>query len=393
LRTFINTNTLFPQLKTQIYAQFNALLDTSTQIMQNYYNIKKFNYNKIQDDDDEIIIKLNEVNNSKIIIMGDQHGSFHSFFRLISRLIIEGIMDNNYVLQQNYKIIFLGDIVDRGNFGIEIMYIILRLFVANNNENELKIIINRGNHEEGNIFSKYGFTEEINHKLRNTVTITRKFVNFYKYCSSAIILNPNNMKYWLCHGGFSLDNSINFNSNDNIYLNRLFGNFSQIRWNDFNNKSANGRGRAPDCFSIGTISLIQFLNTYNINFIIRGHQDSDSNAMLLSVKNTEFNPMGAFNTSSNDFFDINVIANKILLEESPNSNLITYSVSTPKSDNEIATINTTLFECGSQLLYPVLTISNNCDIQRYLYNDSYVIIESFTQNGGTIKKITINLIN
>jgi hypothetical protein len=60
---------------------------------------------------------------------------------------------------------------------------------------------------------------------------------------------------------------------------------------------------------------------------------------------------------------------------------------TPKAENEIAIINTSLFECGSQLLYPVLTISNNSDLLRPLYNDSYVIIESVTQNGAGVKKI------
>ena len=388
LGSFVNTNGLFPQLKAQIYSHFDNLFTLSTQIMQNYYNTNGFNHTILQNND-EIIIKLNEATDSKIIIMGDQHGSFHSFFRLLIRLMIEGVIDNNYRLIENYKIIFLGDIVDRGYFSIEIMYIILRLFIANNTEQELKIIINRGNHEVESQFMVNGFGNEIRRKFPNSIAKIRGFVNFFKYCPSATILKHNDMKYWLCHGGFLVNNIINFNSNDNIYLNRAMPyNDSQIRWNDFSNKSGDGAGRANGCFSIGTTSLRQFLNTYNINFIIRGHTDSDSNAMILSdssLNSVQSVPHRMFN--EHDFLDINLISNRDLLQATSAANLITYMPATPKAENEIAIINTRLFECGSQLLYPVLTISNNSDLLRPLYNDSYVVIESVTQNGGKVKKI------
>lgn len=80
--------------------------------------------------------------------------------------------------------------------------------------------------------------------------------------------------------------------------------------------------------------------------------------------------------------------------------MITYSPVDPseKAENEIAIINTNKFKMNKnssgkyeQLLYPVLTISNNCDIERHLYNDSYVIIESSSQSGGKLKKMSDKL--
>ena len=56
------------------------------------------------------------------------------------------------------------------------------------------------------------------------------------------------------------------------------------------------------------------------------------------------------------------------------SDLISYSSKNKKTENEIAIINPINFNSEKEL-YPILTISNNCDIERNLYNDSYVVIE------------------
>lgn len=212
-----NSN-LYKRLKDNIYNKFDELLDESKDIMLKYLK-KNYNSTNIKNDDD-IIIKLKESNDSKIILMGDQHGSFHSFFRLIIRLISTGIMDENYKLVDNYKIIFLGDILDRGNYGLEIMYIILKLMIANNSENKLNVIINRGNHEEENTFKHYGFYLEIFKKINDYNKTLNKFLDFFKYCPSAIILDHSNIKYWLCHGGFykNINNMPDFNDNNSIYI-------------------------------------------------------------------------------------------------------------------------------------------------------------------------------
>ena len=279
-------STLFQRLKNNIYNKFDELLDESKDIMVKYFRKNSKIMSKFKNDDD-IVIKLNESSDSKIILMGDQHGSFHSFFRLIIRLIINGIMDENYKLVDNYKIIFLGDILDRGNYGLEIMYIILKLIIVNNNEDKLNVIINRGNNEEENTFMRYGFYLEIFKKINNFDKIINKFILFFKYCPSAIILDHNNIKYWLCHGGFyhNIDIMPDFNDNNTIYIIKE-GKTSEIRWNDFtNNENDSNSTRGYNIYNIGTTTLYNFLNKYNINFIIRGHSDSESNAMLLTNKN------------------------------------------------------------------------------------------------------------
>ena len=366
-----NSN-LYKRLKDNIYNKFDELLDKSKDIMLKY--IKKFyNSTNIKNsikNNDDIIIKLEESNDSKIILMGDQHGSFHSFFRLIIRLISTGIMDENYKLVDNYKIIFLGDILDRGNYGLEIMYIILKLMIENNSENKLNVIINRGNHEEENTFKHYGFYLEIFKKINDYNKTLNKFLDFFKYCPCAIILDHSNIKYWLCHGGFykNIDNMPNFNDNNSIYIIKV-NNTSEIRWNDFTNNENNSNSiRGKNIYNIGIKTLYNFLNKYNINFIIRGHSDSESNTMLLTNKNK----INKKQLNNSMWYHINDKDHIKLL--SKNSDLISYSSKNKKTENEIAIINPINFS-NEKELYPILTISNNCDIGRNLYNDSYIIIE------------------
>jgi hypothetical protein len=81
------------------------LFNDNTLILKEYFN--KYSINKnIKDsnivENSEIIYTLNENEDCNIILMGDNHGSFHSFFRIILRLYIKGIIKTNYILKENY---------------------------------------------------------------------------------------------------------------------------------------------------------------------------------------------------------------------------------------------------------------------------------------------------
>ena len=227
---------------------------------------------------------------------------------------------------------------------------------------------------------------------KKKINLKTKFAIFYKYCPSAIILTQNNIKYWLCHGGFSINykrlqkTTLDFNNSNNVYINNrmkygLSGEkISEIRWNDFisEDKSSDSE-RGKHIYNIGKNELAKFLKEYNINFIIRGHTDNENNAMVL------MNTLKEKITPSKDWYHINRRKNISDLDRS--SNLITYlnlheNNRSIKNIDEIATIHPMNFiidETTKKIkteLCPVLTISNCCDISRELYNDSYVIIES-----------------
>jgi hypothetical protein len=201
---------------------------------------------------------------------------------------------DEYKINDNYILLFLGDIVDREQYSMEILDILFQFI--NNNKN--KIFINRGNHVKRESQNKYsGFHYEIKNKIPNDFNnIYDKINTFFSYCSTAIILMINDKKYWLCHGCVPINkdfiNTINdfINSNSNILLleQKIA---SQIRWNDLskinhdtnklNTKNTNSlRSKQQGLlFSVGLDILNKYLEIFD--FIIRGHEDSYANAWLL----------------------------------------------------------------------------------------------------------------
>lgn len=89
-------------------------------------NIEKYNLQEQQDLDklhEGGIIYKWDVGGDKVIIFGDFHGSYHSFFRSMNRLKEIGIIDLNFKVTDGYRILFCGDIVDRGNHALEIVFL------------------------------------------------------------------------------------------------------------------------------------------------------------------------------------------------------------------------------------------------------------------------------
>lgn len=84
---------------------------------------------------------------SNVILFGDLHGSVHSFIRDLLKLHKMGFIDNNFKLtDKNNYIVFLGDYTDRGIYGVECLYTIARLKIANPHQ----VVMARGNHEDYN---------------------------------------------------------------------------------------------------------------------------------------------------------------------------------------------------------------------------------------------------
>lgn len=81
-----------------------------------------------------------------IIVVGDIHGSFHDLLRIL-----------RYTETCNFKVIFLGDYVDRGNFSLECITLLFAMKILKPND----FYLLRGNHEFNSMCSCYGFKNEI----------------------------------------------------------------------------------------------------------------------------------------------------------------------------------------------------------------------------------------
>lgn len=150
-------------------------------------DIKKivfYEQNKLKDYNNEgsYIFISKTIGNNKVIVFGDIHGSFHTFFRSMMRLYYCDILKENFKLKDGYNIIFCGDIIDRGGYSLEILAFIFKLIVENNNSGQLNIFLIRGNHEDKETYNGYGFPNEVYNKLYSlsVKNIIEKIVNKFE---------------------------------------------------------------------------------------------------------------------------------------------------------------------------------------------------------------------
>lgn len=363
-------------------------IEKATKILMDYVNI---NHPKVSEKS-ALIYKIKVDNNTKVIVFGDFHGSFHTFFRNINRLIEYNaiyVSDNKYIVNDGFIIIFLGDVIDRGYHSLDIINFIFDFMMNNNTSDKLKVIYNRGNHEETDTFKYYGLLTELKDKI-NIDNIEHKnladeFLKSYqtslKYLSSAILLQTDFNNYWLSHGGFpcldmgqvfmpfNKDNHPNDIITDKIHLVTDSGLAKQIRWNDFGDEkgfiketifNTNRSDKESEIYTdniyiIGRDDLSDFLNVNNINFIIRAHQDNFSNSFLFSSSG------------------INII-NKKQVPESD----IYYNDKYDKGLKNSVNGPIARLDLGTySIKHRVLTISTCTDLDRPLFKDSFIVINNY----------------
>jgi hypothetical protein len=359
----------------------------------------------------------------KVVAIGDIHGSFHTFFRILLRLHLQKIINlTELKVNDGFRIIFLGDILDRGNFGLDIIYIIFKMILINNKDLENpKIIFNRGNHEEieQNQNHEYGFGNvEVQKKwelycqttLKETVDQDKckkewekffiKIVGIYSLFSSAVILNFNGKKrVWLCHGGIPISSTLDhtdFNVPDykNITFIKDPSISLQIRWNDFIGKDKTVESVRGDSFyNIGVDDILNFFKKNKISFIVRGHQDSYANSYLLS-DNRKYSPtpdktqsfivnglqLNDKNLENNDDEEVILIDRDDIDYDTEMKRYKRSTIGAPirrivaSSINKTSRLKLKSLDGISFKVYPVLTISTNTDLRRNLFSDNYVIL-------------------
>ncbi len=93
---------------------------------------------------------------SKVIFHGDLHGDIRSLISTLDWLNENDYADGFKLKNPNTYFVFLGDYVDRGSYGIEVLYTLMRLKLENPNH----VLMARGNHEDFKMTATYGFLRE-----------------------------------------------------------------------------------------------------------------------------------------------------------------------------------------------------------------------------------------
>ncbi len=143
--------------------------------------------------------------NATVFVWGDLHGSLHPFLRHLGMLRRLGVLDAQWSLAAHVHLLFLGDYVDRGPYGIEVIATALRLKRANPG----RVWMVRGNHEDAALNAQSTFAPELAGKYPNTPREQRNQVfAWYHTLPQAIFLGQRGAadsppQQWVlaCHGG------------------------------------------------------------------------------------------------------------------------------------------------------------------------------------------------
>jgi len=380
------------------YTLINNLIEEYKKIHKKFLEIN----NLIKKEKFKYIKKITCTNLEQFIIMGDFHGSIHTFIRLLFRFHKYGILNiTTMTVNKPYNLVFLGDVVDRGLWGVEIITTLLILLIKNPDS----VHFNCGNHEDLKLNRKMGFYKEIKikyrkHKYKN---IFNDFNKLFSLLSSAIIIEnvESDKKFWLSHGGIpqKLDfnevpidsdppyNSIfiSFNSQTNNYSlddsdfhkNGIYviddDLDTAIRWGDFPYFN-HCPSRGIETLKCNTFEYFNsFLKKYSFDGIIRGHQDSMSNSVIFKRNQ----PSEILNLKTNK----NNVENK--LEYNPNKS------KTNRTKGPIARLY--LEQNENSDLQPVVTLSTNTDLGRGLTGDGFGLLK-FIENLNQMNNFNQNIL-
>ena len=224
-----------------------------------------------------ILLNLN-TNDSSVVIIGDLHGHILDLLRIIQK--------NGSPEHQRY--LFLGDLVDRGDFSLETITLIFAMKVMFP-EN---VYIIRGNHEFLDVFEGFGFGQEIvtTYYDDNPKLLMNAFSHAFSMLPIACIIDS---KYFCVHGGIGSNTStiqeINLIKRPIITV-ECNESIAELLWSDpsetipFFMPSNRGTG-----YFYGLKAIESFLKVNKIQIIIRAHQcvqtgiQANSNNTVITV--------------------------------------------------------------------------------------------------------------
>lgn len=154
--------------------------------------ISELGFNEIRDilehaksifNEEELLLNLSQETNEETYVIGDIHGNLESLMKIYD--LIEK-NDPRYV-------IFLGDIVDRGQFQIECLLIVLALKILHPEQYYLL----RGNHETVQMNKSYGFYDVFMREFANS----NRFIEITQLYDTIPICAILNDSILCLHGG------------------------------------------------------------------------------------------------------------------------------------------------------------------------------------------------
>ena len=166
-----------------------------------FYNAQKCYFKSRRVPFTPFVQKLNLAPSSRVIVRGDLHGDIHSLMAQLTTLQQLGYLDQQdgfKIVQPNCYLLFLGDYTDRGLYGAEVLYTILRLKLAN----PTQVYLVRGNHEDIQIAQSNGFKTELAAKFGDAHF--HQLYRIYDFMPVALYVGCQREFLLCCHGGLEV---------------------------------------------------------------------------------------------------------------------------------------------------------------------------------------------
>lgn len=114
---------------------------------------------------------------TKFVIWGDLFGAVHSLWRDLEYFRRIGVLDEQLrIINPDYYFVFLGNVIDRSPYSLEILQVILILM----ERNPKQVLYLKGLHETDNYWGNFGLQREIKYHLEEHNLINKKEVNSFK---------------------------------------------------------------------------------------------------------------------------------------------------------------------------------------------------------------------
>lgn len=150
--------------------------------------------------------KIDADSGTVFVMRGDIHGDIFSVVEELAYLKKQGYIDDYFnIINPQMYLVFLGDFVDRGQYGPEVVYILMRLKIANPEQ----VILVRGNHDDTyqnkKCWALGDFHAQINAKFEHDSTKelmpSYQIDRFYDLLPVVLYIGCNHNYIQCCHGG------------------------------------------------------------------------------------------------------------------------------------------------------------------------------------------------
>ena len=254
--------TCFSEIKRILSIGFNSLSVASVKRFDIEGVIQVCNDSKNIFEKEPVLLDLD----GEFIVVGDLHGHLNDLIRIFSK----------FGMPPSSRYLFLGDMIDRGEFSFETALFILCLKVLFPDH----VYVIRGNHEFESVCISGGFFTEIKQKYGDkSINVFSAFMNTFSYLPIGATITNDNKRILCVHGGIGPKvRSLKDFDKISKPLKEIYGGIADsILWSDPCEDISSFVHSERGCgYKFGEEAIANFLKDNELDLLVRGHSYNEN---------------------------------------------------------------------------------------------------------------------